>query len=151
MILSIQLITYITFLISHFLVWGIWITCCAVPPNYYYFSGLDLDAGLISIILLNIGFIFSILLNFFFFFKLKNKEYHKIHAYTHFVTVILCSDTFLYSILEIFLFGKLGLLVHKLLYGFFLWSIPSIIIIIILWYEINIIYGRRSLAQHQWK
>lgn len=132
--LSIQLLSYIFFLFSHFLVWGSYYIYFIYPVIPFPFIGLDSIAGQISIILLNIGFIFSYLINILFFFKLDRKKYNKKYAIIYDISIIFCLSVFIISVIGVFIFLNVGLFIYELLFGFFLWLSASIIMIGVLFY-----------------
>lgn len=131
-----QFVAYGIFLASHFLTWGIWATTHAIPTNFYYYSGIELVSGQISLLLVNTLFIIGIILLMLFFFKLKEKK-NKFFVISFDIIIISYTSAFLLSVIGFFFFDnytKLGINLEQILLGFYLWVVSSSIMVLLLFY-----------------
>ncbi|NVM29299.1 MAG: hypothetical protein HWN65_10710 [Candidatus Helarchaeota archaeon] len=136
-----QFVAYGTFLASHFLTWGIWATTHAIPTSYYYYSGIELVSGQISLLLVNSLFIMGIILIILFFFKLQENK-NKFFAISFDTIIISYTSAFLISVFGFFFFdnyAKLGINLERLLLGFYLWVVSSSVMVVLLFHVKRII------------
>ncbi len=136
-----QFVTYGIFLASHFLTWGIWATTHAIPTSIYYYSGIGLVSGQISLLLVNSLFLMGSILIILFFFKLQEKK-NKFFAIFFDITIISYTSAFLLSVIGFFFFDnytKLGINLEQLRLGFYFWVISSSMMVVLLFYVKRII------------
>jgi len=113
-------ISYVCFLISHFLVWGFFINPTSLPIFPEPFTGLDINSGTNSIIGLNGLFLCSYVVSILFFFKKNRKEDQIYYWLSNTLLFITCSAIFIYSLIGVFLDWDWAYL-SDLVFGFYLW------------------------------
>ncbi|NVM53723.1 MAG: hypothetical protein HWN66_08470 [Candidatus Helarchaeota archaeon] len=126
----IQLPFYILFLLSHFLVWGIY-EFVVVWPYIFQFTGLESRAGIISIIFLNICLISNYFINIFFFFKGDRLNYNKKYDASMAYSMSASLGSFILSVIGVFVFWQPSHFLYDLLSGIYLWFFSILIYILI--------------------
>jgi len=117
-------VSYVCFLISHFLVWG-FVTSIFLPLFPQPFTGFDINSGINSLICLNGLFLCSYGVPFVFFFIEKDQTKNKIYWVLNTVFIIICFAVFTYCLTGIFLDWEWAYL-SALVFGFYLWLFSAL-------------------------
>jgi hypothetical protein len=124
-IFIILIISYLCFLISHFLVWGFFINPTSLPLIPEPFTGLDIYSGLPSLMGLNFLFVYCYAACILFFLK-KDRKISPIFYWAITILYIIFSSVFfIWTLIGVFLAWD-WVYLSALVFGFYFWLFSAL-------------------------
>ncbi len=134
-ILVTTIISYVCFLISHFLVWGFILS----KGSLFSFTGLVSPSAMNSIGWINILFVIGFY-NYtnFYFKKLMRKDY-RMHWILNNIIIVACTATFIHALIGVYIGWEPWFSLDHVVFGFYVWLVSVIVTIGVLIY-LNVIF-----------